>query len=116
MPFTSWNRVNASSFMSLFIVCLVVILNETTVPRFETIAGILPWYITAYTDCKYSDQPVQLRKLKRDVNFHFMDSQIHTRAIRLKSRKETPQKLTQLSSRSHPRHLVGNKTAQKTSP
>ena len=30
-----------------------------------------------------------------------------------KSRKENPQKLTQLSSRSHPRHLVGNRTAQK---
>ena len=30
-----------------------------------------------------------------------------------KSRKEIPQKLTQLSSRSHPRHLVGNRTAQK---
>ena len=31
----------------------------------------------------------------------------------VKSRKETPQKLTQLSSRSHPRHLVGKGTAQK---
>ena len=30
-----------------------------------------------------------------------------------KSRKENPQKLTQLSPRSHPRHLVGKKTAQK---
>ena len=30
-----------------------------------------------------------------------------------KSRKENPQKLTQLSSRSHPRHLVRKKTAQK---
>ena len=30
-----------------------------------------------------------------------------------KSRKETPQKLTQLSSRSHPRHPVGKRTAQK---
>ena len=30
-----------------------------------------------------------------------------------RSRKETPQKLTQLSSRSHPRHLVGKRTAQK---
>ena len=29
------------------------------------------------------------------------------------SRKENPQKLTQLSSRSHPRHLVGKSTAQK---
>ena len=31
-----------------------------------------------------------------------------------KSRKENPQKPTQLSSRSHPRHLVGKRTAQKT--
>ena len=30
-----------------------------------------------------------------------------------KSKKENPQKLTQLSSRSHPRHLVGKWTAQK---
>ena len=30
-----------------------------------------------------------------------------------KSRRENPQKLTQLSSRSHPRHLVGKRTAQK---
>ena len=30
-----------------------------------------------------------------------------------KSRKNKPQKLTQLSSRSHPRHLVGKRTAQK---
>ena len=31
-----------------------------------------------------------------------------------KSRKENPQKPTQLTSRSHPRHLVGKRTAQKT--
>ena len=30
-----------------------------------------------------------------------------------KCRKENPQKLTHLSSRSYPRHLVGNSTAQK---
>ena len=30
------------------------------------------------------------------------------------SRKENPQKPTQLTSRSHPRHLVGKRTAQKT--
>ena len=29
------------------------------------------------------------------------------------SRKENPQKMTELSSRSHPRHLVGKRTAQK---
>ena len=31
----------------------------------------------------------------------------------IKSRSEIPQKLTQLSHRSHPRHLVGKRTAQK---
>ena len=30
------------------------------------------------------------------------------------SRKENPQKLTQLSSRSHPRHLVGKRQHKKT--
>ena len=34
--------------------------------------------------------------------------------FKVKSRKENPQKPTQLSSRSHPRHLVGKRTAQKT--
>ena len=31
----------------------------------------------------------------------------------IESRKENPQKLTQLSSRSHPRQLVGKRTVQK---
>ena len=31
----------------------------------------------------------------------------------IENRKENPQKLTQLSSRSHPRHLMGKRTAQK---
>ena len=39
--------------------------------------------------------------------------QITTLKDYYKSRKEKPQKLTQLSSRSHPRHLVGKRTAQK---
>ena len=37
----------------------------------------------------------------------------NTTALICKSRKENPQKLTQVSSRSHPRHLVGKRTAQK---
>ena len=36
-----------------------------------------------------------------------------TYALPRKGRKENHQKLTQLSSRSHPRHLVGKRTAQK---
>ena len=41
------------------------------------------------------------------------EKQGRSSTIQDKSRKENPQKLTQLSSRSHPRHLVGKKTAQK---
>ena len=37
----------------------------------------------------------------------------NTSLYECKSRKENPQKLTQLSSRSHQRHLVGKRTAQK---
>ena len=44
--------------------------------------------------------------------FKFLHS-TNTTALICKSRKENPQTLTQLSSRSHPRHLVGKKTAQK---
>ena len=47
---------------------------------------------------KEIEQPKRLTQ-----NFHIM----------LKSRKKKSQKLTQLSSKSHPRHLVGKKTAQK---
>ena len=36
----------------------------------------------------------------------------NTTALICKSRKENPQKLTQLSSRSHPRHLVGKRKAK----
>ena len=41
------------------------------------------------------------------------EKQGRSSTIQDKSRKENPQKLTQLSSRSHPRHLVGKRTAQK---
>ena len=37
----------------------------------------------------------------------------HGSKLFYKSRKKNPQKLTQLSSRSHPRHLMGKRTAQK---
>ena len=40
-------------------------------------------------------------------------SQFHDTIHHYKSRKGNPQKLTQLSSRSHQKHLVGKKTAQK---
>ena len=38
---------------------------------------------------------------------------VHDVTHRCESRKENPQKLTQLSSRSHPRHLVGKRTSLK---
>ena len=49
--------------------------------------------------------------LKTDVSNYCRSC--HTCQVVGKSRKENPQKLTQLSSRSHPRHLVGKRTAQK---
>ena len=54
-----------------------------------------------------------LNLAKKTDLFYIAD---HYALTSVKSRKENPQKLTQLSSRSHPRHLVGKKTAQKTSP
>ena len=46
------------------------------------------------------------------VYFHWNKS-TKTAVCIYESRKENPQKLTQLRSRSHPRHLVGKRTAQK---
>ena len=48
---------------------------------------------------------------KNDFPYHF--KKIIVRYKKIESRKENPQKLTQLSSRSHPRHLVGKRIAQK---
>ena len=63
----------------------------------------------------------------KQCNWHHLDAAAHPTGqchrllnlciisvkIYFKSKKENPQKLTQLSSRSHPRHLVGKRTAQK---
>ena len=51
-------------------------------------------------------------KIQRDVKA--LSTEGHDTIENNKSRKENPQKPTQLSSRSHPRHLVGKRTAQKT--
>ena len=45
--------------------------------------------------------------------FYLLDQFIMSLDISGRSRKENSQKLTQFSSRSHPRHLMGKKTAQK---
>ena len=50
---------------------------------------------------------IHFDKIKGDLQLHLYNFD------EWKSRKENPQKLTQLSSRSHPRHLVGKRTAQK---
>ena len=47
------------------------------------------------------------------ILMHFNHKNAYIPFLIPKSRKENPQKLTQLSSRSHPRHLVGKRTAQK---
>ena len=61
--------------------------------------------------------PIALRKAKIVCNFGLAECnriKMNKYTFRgSKSSKENPQKLTQLSSRSHPRHLVGKRTAQK---
>ena len=50
----------------------------------------------------------------RDACFFVKPNKVSSFNQQIKeSRRENPQKLTQLSSRSHPRHLVGKRTAQK---
>ena len=44
---------------------------------------------------------------------HFYCDSFTREEIAYKSRKENPQKLTKLSPRSHPRHLMGKRTKQK---
>ena len=48
-----------------------------------------------------------------DLHLSLSDVLLGLNFVINESRKENPQKLTQLSSRSHPRHLVGKRTAQK---
>ena len=52
---------------------------------------------------------------KKDIKLHRRSYDVFSlkSACINKSRKENPQKLSQLSSRSHPKHLVGKRTAQK---
>ena len=78
--------------------------------------GSLPWNITP------PDHPITslIKHIKDIETFIYLTriddwSYLSTKknVIACKSRKENPQKLTQLSSRSHPRHLVGKRTAQK---
>ena len=55
---------------------------------------------------------IELLNLAKKTDLLNIDD--HYALTSVKSRKENPLKLTQLSSRSHPRHLVGKRTAQKT--
>ena len=59
--------------------------------------------------------PFQLHRLQSsDVETIFLKLVSVTWSMGyLKSRRDNPQKLTQLSPRSHPRHLIGKRTVQK---
>ena len=69
---------------TLYVICWSLIAHRDEQHAFESVNGNLPAIICTFKWLKIS-----------------------------KSRKENPQKLTQLSSRSHPKHLVGKRTAQK---
>ena len=68
-----------------------------------------------YSCLKVSDsvEPILILKDLSDQKPDIKFCNQPLRPILCKSRKENPQKLTQLSSRSHPRQLVGKRTAQK---
>ena len=77
----------------------------------------------SFSFCKFSkfsrNLKVQCKNLciftcQSSRNFYSIVKNTAFKHHTIKSRKENPQKLTQLSSRSHPRHLVGKRTAQKT--
>ena len=67
----------------------------------------------------FYSQNTNMLPRKPKISNHYLKSGIvefHRKYILVpagKSRKENPQKLTQLSSRSHPRHLGGKKGPQK---
>ena len=63
-------------------------------------------------DKKESDDKSEYERAKKDVKEEATKREVNVDLIH-ENKKENPQKLTQLSSRSHPRHLVGKRTAQK---
>ena len=63
-------------------------------------------------DKKESDDKSEYERAKKDVKEEATKSEVNVDLIH-ENKQENPQKLTQLSSRSHPRHLVGKRTAQK---
>ena len=62
---------------------------------------------------KSSFFPQTIRDWNLLTNSLISASECAVHSVTKKSKKENPQKLTQLSSISHPRHLVGKRTAQK---
>ena len=104
---------------SLIWVCTLC--SDLSVPIFKIITvGIFPflnlYLILHYYTCTATTLPCHFRNIEVESK-----NGSHWNLLMLsdqedgcsKSRKENPQKLTQLSSRSHPRHLVGKRTAQK---
>ena len=87
-------------------------LNKGTVSEFLSLSLVLASFYSSI----YSCHCLVLYAIKY-YSYYFIDlkyvRKFHAFCIALKSRKNRPQKLTQLSSRSHPRHLVGKRTAQK---
>ena len=70
-------------------------------------------YYTCYLCVNFCQRSDKWFLVKCDNSNSADLSEVTSAAGYCKSRKENPQKLTQLSSRSHPRHLVGKRTAQK---
>ena len=85
--------------------CLVIKLCQSSFNKAEGLTHLSQMYTLLRTLTRISTPKVLHKLLFALLMIFFL--------ISTKSRKENPQKPTQLSSRSHPRHLVGKRTAQK---
>ena len=78
----------------------------------EHVKGLEIKYLQNYRSTYFLySQNTNMLPRKPKINYRYLKSGIEE--LHRKSRKENPQKLTQLSSRSHPRHPAGKRTAQK---
>ena len=86
--------------------------KQKLVTMYKTIYGITSNYLTELIPPLVREgSPYRLRNSK---NFELLHANTNLYSNNsLEGRKENPQKPTQLSSRSHPRHLVGKKDSTK---
>ena len=96
--------------MFLHVPLTILVLFPKTLKVLQLFPSFLKYWFKLYFICiiTYKYETINcIYKYIIQIGFRRKSSDFY------ESRKENPQKLTQLSSRSYPRHLVGKRTAQK---